>query len=199
MSHSIKNNIVHVNNLPIKFHESPNSRNNLNAKYLILHFTASDNFENVLKRFADVNSKVSAHFVCGRNGELSQCVSLNRVSYHAGTSSWKNIVGLNGSSIGIEMVNFGPLTKKGNKFYSWTNKEILQDNVYIDSKGKPWHAYTHSQLETVFDLAKFLVKEFCLIDVINHSDVSPGRKTDSGPAFDIEELRYQIFGRKNHL
>lgn len=196
----IKNHLLYNSDgTQVKFVQSPNIRNGLTVKYLVMHYTASDNFENVLNRFKDPNAKVSAHFVVGRAGQIGQCVSLDKVAFHAGTSQWKNIDGLNGHSFGIEMSNFGPLTKKGTKFYSWTNKEIAGSDVFTDSKGKHWQVYPHAQLEVVYDLAAVLVKQYKLVDLLDHELIAPGRKQDSGPAFPLDELRFKLFGRKNTL
>lgn len=199
MTYSIKNHKLYKDNLPIRSIESPNSRTGMNVKFLVTHYTASDSFENVIKRFADPTTKVSAHFVVGRDGKVAQCVSLNKVAYHAGTSQWKNIVGLNGHSFGIEMCNFGPLTKKGQDWFTWTGKKLPNDDIYIDPKGKGWQMYPHAQLEAVYDIAKELTEQYNLIDLLDHQLISPGRKQDSGPAFPLEDLRFRLFNRKNTL
>lgn len=59
-------------------------------------------------------------------------------------------------SIGIEVCNWGPLKKEGNKFYNYVGREVPADEVctlatpyknYIH-----WHNYTDQQIESIKDL-----------------------------------------------
>lgn len=197
--YTIKNNKLYINGEQVMFKQSPNYRKNLTPKYVILHYTGNNLFESAINTLTNKENDVSAHFVVGRGGELAQLVELDDVAFHAGSSNWKGLNGLNQHSFGIEMACCGPLIKRGKNFYSWNNKLIPFDEVYFDSNNKPWQTYTHKQLEVVFDITKLLVKEYKLIDVIGHEDVSYGRKTDPSISFPMETLRKQIFGRKNYL
>ncbi len=53
----------------------------------------------------------------GRDGKVVQMVALNQAAWHAGKSKIGSAEGVNAYSIGIEICNFGKLTKKGDKFY----------------------------------------------------------------------------------
>ena len=59
-------------------------------------------------------------------------------------------------SICVEICNWGPLTKKGDKFYNYVNREVPIDQVCeLDKpyKGrKYYHAYTDAQIESVRQL-----------------------------------------------
>jgi hypothetical protein len=61
-------------------------------------------------------------------------------------------------SIGIEIVNWGYLVKKGDKFYSYVNSEVPIDQVCeleTPYKGqKYWQNYTDEQIESVVELLK---------------------------------------------
>src|SRR5690606_689482 len=60
-----------------------------------------------------------------------------------------------------------------------------------------WHAYTHTQVEVVLDIAKVLVRAYQLEDILGHDDIAPGRKSDPGPAFPMANVRAAVFGRSD--
>ena len=60
-----------------------------------------------LKRLMSPKSKVSSHFFINRSGKIYKLVNENKIAWHAGKSKWRNVINLNASSIGIELVNKG--------------------------------------------------------------------------------------------
>jgi N-acetylmuramoyl-L-alanine amidase len=202
----IKNHKLYNNDgTQVSFVKSPNFRTGLTAKYLIVHYTGGGSYENVIERFENKSSKVSAHFVIGRDGRVTQMVPLNLVSWHAGTSEYKGIVGLNGHSIGIELVNWGPLTQnQAGQWISWTGKVVPNNEVVVarhknGGAKRGWQTYTEAQMDTLEEVSKALIKHHGLVDVIGHEDIAPSRKTDPGPAFQMEAFRSMLFGRKDEL
>jgi AmpD protein len=103
--------------------------------------------------------RVSAHFLIRRNGALSQFVAANDRAWHAGASVWKNRPACNDYSIGIEL------------------------------EGTDEIAYTPAQYAMLARLAKALTRRYPIAEIVGHSDIAPGRKTDPGPAFDWPRLR----------
>lgn len=82
---------------PVKeFVQSPNfsSRNGERIRRIILHYTTSRNVEGTISWFKDPRSKVSAHYVVSRTGDIYQMVRDTDKAWHA-----KNA---NADSIGIE-------------------------------------------------------------------------------------------------
>ncbi len=103
--------------------------------------------------------RVSAHFFIRRNGELVQFVPCELRAWHAGASSWQGRERCNDFSIGIEL-------------------EGADDIAYADE-----------QYETLAALARSLFSHYGPLDMAGHADISPGRKTDPGPAFDWPRLQ----------
>jgi hypothetical protein len=82
---------------PIKqFIQSPHhsSRNGERIRWVIMHYTTSRNVHGTIEHFLDPATKVSAHYVIARNGDLYQMVRDSEKAWHA-----KNA---NADSIGIE-------------------------------------------------------------------------------------------------
>lgn len=180
--------------------ESPNRSGGYTPKYLIFHYTAGRNFESSVNYLCKPEAKASAHLVLGRNGRIAQLVPFNKVAWHAGRSHWEGISGLNRHSIGIEIDNAGPLTKRGNTFRAWfganyPEEEVIHAKHKLDSAPAYWHTYTDTQIKRAMALAELLVRAYNLTDILGHEDIAPERKRDPGPAFPLESIRSRILGR----
>ena len=110
--------------------------------------------------YAEIHAlKVSSHFLIRRDGELVQFVSCLERAWHAGVSSWKGIEHCNDFSIGIEL------------------------------EGSDYDAFEKPQYQILKKLVNILKKTYSIDDIIGHSDIAPGRKTDPGPYFDWNKLK----------
>ena len=98
--------------------------------------------------------RVSSHFLIRRNGALLQFVPCTLRAWHAGASCWNGLERCNDFSIGIEL------------------------------EGTDDTPYAPAQYRTLASLLRALRGRYPIEDVVGHSDVAPGRKTDPGPAFD---------------
>lgn len=188
-----------------------NQGGTLDPRFIIMHYTAGPSLEGTLGRFTHDTTKnrVSAHLVIGPDGKVVQVVPFNRVAWHAGVSSWKpqkggTIKGLNPFSVGIELVNAGPLTSaKDGAFYTWWGAQIpLSDVVEVDPKDpasfgkKYWHRFPGEQITSALEIVRCLIATYPQIeDILGHSDVAPGRKTDPGPVFPMMSFKAALFGR----
>ncbi len=103
--------------------------------------------------------RVSAHFLIGRDGALTQFVSCARRAWHAGDSSWRGRAQCNDFSIGVEL------------------------------EGTDVLAYEAAQYRVLARLTRALCRRYPIADFAGHQEIAPGRKTDPGPAFDWERLR----------
>jgi len=92
---------------------SPNfDSDEIEVQFLVLHYTATSTAE-ALKIFSDPLSKVSAHLLISRAGEVFEIVPCleqhAKRAWHAGESRWKDEQGdwikFNDFSIGIELEN----------------------------------------------------------------------------------------------
>ena len=97
--------------------------------------------------------RVSAHFFIRRDGLLMQFVSCHEIAWHAGESVWRGRTQCNNFSIGIEL-------------------EGCDDYPYDDL-----------QYQRLASLFAALRAAYPSVQVVGHCHISPGRKTDPGPAF----------------
>ncbi len=103
--------------------------------------------------------RVSAHFLIRRSGALSQFVPCERRAWHAGVSVWRGRERCNNFSLGVEL------------------------------EGADDIAYTRAQYRQLDRLTRELQARYPITDIVGHSDIAPGRKTDPGPSFDWQTFR----------
>ena len=171
------------------------------VEILVLHYTAGRTARSAVDWLINPAAKASAHLVVGHDGtdgpsgDLYQLAPLEDRTWHAGgpTSRWRGGV-VNSRSIGIEIVNMGPLTPgRGGGYRDWTG-QVFGGPVFLDPAGKAWEAYPPAQLARVKALIATLVAMFPILAVVDakpgelgricgHQDVDPTRKQDPGPAF----------------
>lgn len=191
--------LVKPDGTPYPFRASPNVGGKLEAKYLVIHFTAGSSAQESIDWLCNSRAKASAHVVIGRDGKITQLVPFNKVAWHAGASRWEGIDGLNGHSIGIELDNAGRMVRKGGKWQAWfggsfKDSDVMEAVHKNESSPCGWHIYTAEQLEAAAELAALLVDQYGLKSVIGHDDISPGRKFDPGPAFPMGNFRSRAMG-----
>jgi len=103
--------------------------------------------------------RVSSHFLVRRDGTLLQFVPCTQRAWHAGPSCWNGVERCNDFSVGIEL------------------------------EGTDDTPYEEAQYATLGALLDALRARYPIDDVVGHSDIAPGRKTDPGPAFDWSRVR----------
>jgi N-acetylmuramoyl-L-alanine amidase len=186
---------------PCDFVPSPNRGGSLTPEYLVIHYTAGRDARESIDWLTNRRAQASAHLVIDRDGEVTQLVPFDAVAWHAGQSSWEGRVGLNRWSIGIELDNPGRVTRRNGHWWHWTGsrrydeRDVLEATHKNESSPAGWHVYPPEQLESALAVASALVAEYGLRDVVGHDDISPGRKSDPGPAFPMESFRARVFGR----
>ena len=173
-------------------------------RILVMHFTYGAGGRSSANWFADPNrpNGSSAQIVIDRDGSLIQCVEFGTVAWHAGKSRLRDIDGLNAHSIGIELANWGYLQRTGSGWASYTGVKIPDPVIATHRNGNPdgvpspcgWEPYPQAQLDAAVDVARVLVREYGIKEIVGHDDISKGRKWDPGPAFDMARFRAQVFG-----
>jgi AmpD protein len=112
--------------------------------------------------FAEIcGLRVSAHVLIDRDGLLTQYVPFGERAWHAGQSSYCGREACNDYSVGIEL------------------------------EGTDELPYTAAQYRRLAELVSALRSSYPSLreaDVVGHSDIAPGRKTDPGPAFDWQRF-----------
>lgn len=107
-------------------------------KQIYLHHTAgSSNPYGVVDDWrADTRGRIATCIVIGRDGTIVQAFSSKFWAYHLGVKSSTFVsykipyINLDKFSIGIELCNWGQLTKgKDGKYYNYVNKEIPPSEV----------------------------------------------------------------------
>lgn len=167
---------------------------------VVLHYTASQSpggTRNWLTRGDEYY--VSAHFIVERDGDIWQLAPLEDRTFHAGgrTSKLFGRGNVNGRTIGIEMMNVGPLKREAGRFVTWSGKRFRHAGMCAEhSRSHYWEAYAMPLVESVLELAKGLIHEYPVLSDpdrwVGHEDVDPTRKTDPGPAFPWKLLRDEI-------
>lgn len=185
----------------VPFQRSPNQSTGLNARYLVMHYTNGASAESSVNWLTNPAAKASAHLVIGRDGSITQLVAFDRKAWHAGTSAWLGLSGLNAYSIGIELDNAGKMSGgPGNWKASFKRRYPDEDVVVATHRNgggeTGWHDYTEEQMSAARAAAVAIAGHYKLEDVLGHDDIAPGRKVDPGPAFPMESFRSAVLGRR---
>ena len=88
-------------------HSSPhfNGRGGQPIRVLVLHASAGPSDKSDLAWMMDPASKVSYHFLWGRNGQLYSLVDPKHRAWHAGVSLWNGVKDVNAVSLGASFSN----------------------------------------------------------------------------------------------
>ena len=110
-------------------------------------------------------TRVSAHFLVERTGQLTQFVRIEDRAWHAGESVWQGRKACNDFSLGIEL------------------------------EGSDQIPFSDAQYETLCCLARTLLWYLPSVKpegIVGLCDIAPGRKTDPGPYFDWARLHSEL-------
>ena len=132
-------------------------------KYIIIHCSRS----NPLRQTEIMQQNgVSAHYIIGRDGSLTEVIKETDVAYHAGISNWHQSAGqsLNETSVGIELE--------------------------CPTMGQKKRSYYSVQINRLIELLKYLQQKYHIRKdhILAHSDIAPMRKADPGAWFPWKKL-----------
>ena len=79
----------------------------VNVDVIVLHSTctSTNDIGETVRLFQNPASKVSSHYVVGKDGQVVQMVSEENRAWHAGVCQWQGRTDINSCSVGIEMVH----------------------------------------------------------------------------------------------
>lgn len=126
---------------------------------IVLHCDAGKTDEGTLSWLANPKSKVSYHYLVGRDGTIYQIVDEAQKAWHAGVSEFQGVKLCNNYSIGCAFAN--------------------------RNDGEP---YTPAALASMAELCRDIMARHPAITkdrITTHYIVSPGRKSDPVPPFSL--------------
>lgn len=166
---------------------------------VVLHYTASGSSVAAESWFRHPRSQASAHFLVDLDGTVRQLAPLSVRTWHAGgeSSRWRGGP-VNRRSVGIEIVNWGLLERRGEELRTWTG-DLYEGESYETDDGRVWAMFPEAQRDAVVELLAQLVRLYPVLAlrdaagqqerICGHSDVDPARKVDPGPALLLPDIR----------
>jgi len=134
--------------------------------FVMIHHTSQANLAQTIRTFQLAHTKVSSHYVIGRDGRVVQMLNDYLRGWHAGRGKWGAITDMNSVSIGIELDNNGS--------EPFPDAQINSLLILLDT------------LKTKYSIPQ---KNF-----IGHADFAPGRKDDPNVFFPWQLLSERGFG-----
>jgi len=134
--------------------------------YVIIHHTAQKSTRETLKTFTQAKTQVSAHYLIGADGTVTQLLNDYLRAWHGGIAKWGSITDINSVAIGIE----------------------------LDNTGKS--PFTEIQIDALLSLLQKLKTTYNIprSNFIGHSDIAPSRKVDPSTFFPWAKLAEKGFG-----
>lgn len=140
-------------------------------EYLYLHHTAGGNNPyNTIKDWnSDTRGKIATEFIVGGpsingketkyDGVIIKCMPDGAYAYHLGQNGSQH---MHVNSVGIELCNFGYLTKVGDIFKTYTGAIVHKDQVCdlgFEFRGhRYYHKYSDAQIEALRELILFIAE-----------------------------------------
>tara|TARA_R100000664_G_C2721563_1_gene114878 strand:+ start:68 stop:985 length:918 start_codon:yes stop_codon:yes gene_type:complete len=180
--------------------------------FFIHHTAGWDNpFNTVSSWNRDKRGRVATQYCIGGtnvkgkeakyDGVVVECFPNNYLGWHLGKVGNFKISKMSG---GVELNNFGYLTKKGDKYYTYVNTEVKPEFVCdlgYEFRGKRyWHAYSDKQIESLRLLLLHLKDIYPKMDLVNGIPKMLKDGVDPKDAFEFNEDAYYArqFGLWSH-
>ncbi len=177
---------------------------------IVLHFTAGYGDAIGVGRYFDyLKGLVATCYACGRDGLIAEFFPPAYWAYHLGSSIYNEM-----RTIGIEIVNIGPLWSKGGLLYDAYGNRYTGEYLTLDIPYKGvfyWAKFTEEQYQNVGKWAaercvafgippiihtslEFDPNNEKLVGILNHSQFRQD-KYDIGPAWDFAKFK-KIFDKE---
>lgn len=163
---------------------------NSRIQHLVIHFTSLPFDESMHRLTQRTDRPVSVHYLVPELGDptyprqdlqIYRLVPESRRAWHAGSSFWGGRRALNGSSIGIEIVNQSHCESSDPEAEIQTPE--MQTCTLLE--------FPEPQIDLVIQLARDILArhpDIGAVDVVGHSDIAPTRRLDPGPKFPWKRL-----------
>jgi N-acetyl-anhydromuramyl-L-alanine amidase AmpD len=180
--------------------------------FFIHHTAGWDNPYNTVNNWnRDSRGRVATQYCIGGSnvkgkeakydGTVVECFPDNYLGWHLGKVGKFSISKFSG---GVELNNFGYLTKKGDKYYTYVNTEVKPEFVcdlgYKFRGRQYWHAYTPAQIESLRLLILHLGDIYPKMDLANGLPKLLKDDMDPADAFEFNTDAYNAkqFGLWTH-
>jgi len=203
MVFTVESHFVCNDGLRVDYRPTPNKGGIIVPTLLVMHYTAGFTAASAIATLTSPASQASAHLVIDRHGGVTQLAPLNNKTWHAGKSSWRGRSMCNGFSIGIELVNCGPLLERadGEIVAEVAPRKVIggEDAVMAHhpngERTKYWQVYPEAQIEAAEGVARAICEAYRIKEIAGHYDIAPTRKRDPGPAFPMASFVSRVLGR----
>ena len=174
---------------PLGYVDVDSENQSSRIRHVVMHFTSVDFARSMRMLTERTERPVSAHYLVPENGDptyphrrlrVYRLVGEERRAWHAGRSRWGGEAALNGSSIGIEIVN-----------RSACSPVPLGNEQAPPEERCEFHDFDAEQIDLVIELVLDILERHPRIDPVNvlgHSDIAPDRRLDPGPTFPWRRL-----------
>jgi N-acetyl-anhydromuramyl-L-alanine amidase AmpD len=180
--------------------------------FFIHHTAGWDNpYKTIRSWNTDTRGRVATQYVIGGtnvkgkeakyDGVVVECFPNNYLGWHLGKVGKFAISKFSG---GVELNNFGYLTKKGDKYYTYVNTEVKPEFVcdlgYEFRGHQYWHAYSDKQIESLRLLLSHLKDIYPKMDLVNGLPKLLKEGVHPKDAFEFNEDAYNAkqFGLWTH-
>ena len=186
-------------------------------EYIFYHHTAGweDPYKTITNWNNDTRGRIATEFVIGgpsiynnnntHDGKIVRCMKDSGWGYHLGKVGSSH---MHKNSVGIEVCNFGQLTKGGykkdgvliaknpDKFYTYVGGEVHPDQVCdLGFKWRGyqyWHNYSDAQIEALYNLTIYLRDRYGI-------NLNNGLKSMMAVKGDVEGFSYYEAANKGHI
>lgn len=173
---------------------SPNHGGAMRPALVVMHFTATTTRARAIDILTDPDrpeGRVSAHLVVDRDGRIDQLLPFTTIGWHAGISRWAGRTGLNACSVGIELVNAGPVTPAPGR-EGWLADDgtalppgcpVAESTHRLEPAPRRWEVFPPAQIAAARQIIGLLAATYPIETVLGHDLIAPDRKRDPGPLF----------------
>lgn len=128
-------------------------------KFIFLHYTAGGTAAGAFGQWASDPQRIATPYVIDRDGTIYETYDPKYWAYHLGV---KGMTSMEKASIGIELVAYGQLLKKGTKYMTYTNKALpIEEVSNVKWRGYDYyHEFTQEQIDALRELIPYLLERF---------------------------------------